>query len=362
MSVPQRSWLPWIVLALALYAGWYFRDLLALLGTSFALAYLLEPLVERLEKLGLPRSLAIVSVLLTATVLLSGLLAIVVPNIVHEFSELSAKLPNTMRTAVIPRLNRGLLELRHRYHVRVPITADAWLGQLGSRADLAPRSFAAVVSAASATISALEFGIEVLIVLAMAFYLLQDWRPTLDRVTELVPNAARPQFVSIVGRLDTTMGRYLRGQLVVMGILGALFSVGLTALGVPAGLGLGVLAGMISFIPYVGFLIALCLAVLLSALDGSGGTHVLLVLGFMAAVHVLDITVLTPRILGGSIGLSPVAVILSLLAGAKLLGFAGLLIAIPMAAMLRVLLSEAVAWYQSTHFYRDPPAVRSTPP
>jgi predicted PurR-regulated permease PerM len=101
----------------------------------------------------------------------------------------------------------------------------------------------------------------------------------------------------------------------------------------------------------VGFLFALAIAALLAALDTSGQCSVGAVVGFMIAIHLLDILVVTPRVLGGSIGLSPVVVIVSLLAGGKAFGFVGLLVAVPAAAVLKVLLDELVDWYKSTHFY-----------
>lgn len=127
----------------------------------------------------------------------------------------------------------------------------------------------------------------------------------------------------------------------------------------PGGVGLGLLAGLLSFVPYLGFLIAMVIATALAALDGGGTSHVLTVLGFMWVVHVLDITLVTPRILGGRVGLPPAAVILALLAGGKVAGFVGLLIAIPAASVVRVLLSELVVWYRGTRFFTAAPALPS---
>ncbi|MBI5516292.1 MAG: AI-2E family transporter [Deltaproteobacteria bacterium] len=360
-SEPRRSWLPWAIAGCLLALAWYFREVLGLLVGAFGLAYLLEPLVQKLEDARVPRPLAIVVVLLLVSAVLTGLLAIVVPNIVHEGGELLAKLPAKFRNDWLPALNRGLLHLRRRYHVRIPVTADAWLAQLGNRADLAPRSLSAVLSAANATVTVLEFALEVVIVLAMAFYVLLDWHRIHAGVAELVPHSMRPRFVSVVGKLDATMGRFLRGQLLVMIVLGTLFAVGFELLGVPAGAGLGILAGMISFVPYLGFVVALALAVLLSSLQGGGSQQVLAVVVYMAVVHVLDLALITPRILGGSLGLSPVLVIMALLAGGKVLGFAGLLVAIPVAAMLRVLVHELLVEYRETHFFNDPPPVATRP-
>ncbi len=348
--------LPWLVALAAVALLWYFRDIAALFAGAFAIAYVLEPLVSRLQRLHVPRSLAIVIVLVASGVALTALLSVVVPDIVHEVTDLSATLPGRIRDQWVPGINRSLLVLRRQYHLRIPVTTDAWLAQLGMRAsEIAPRSLNAVLSAASATISVVEFVLEIVIVLALSFYLLMDYRRLTDGVVELVPLRARHRFIAISAQIDQTMGRFVRGQFLVMILLGSLYAGGLTALGVPAGAGLGVFAGMISFVPYLGFLVALTLALLLAALDGGGTSHILVVLGYMAVVHVLDNTLITPRILGGASGLSPVVVILSLLAGARVGGFVGLLVAIPVAAMLRVLLAETVAYYRSTRFFTTVP-------
>lgn len=351
----RRTLLPWLGLGAVLGVAYYFRDLLILFGAAASLAWLLEPLVVRLERKGAPRALAIVVVLLGIGVVLTLVGWFVVPGIVEQFTSLIGSLPGRIRDQWLPAASRGLLYVRQRYHVRIPVSADAWLTQLGVRASEIPRSSMAVVlSAASASVSVLEYVVESVIVLAMSFYLLSDWHGLTEGVVDLVPRRAESEFRRIAGRVNESLGRYVRGQFLAMAVLGGLFAVGLEALGVPGGFGLGILFGMLTVVPYVGFFLALGLALLLAAIDGH--VSVLAVGIYMGVVHVLDITLVTPRILGGSIGLSPVTVILSLLAGARLMGFTGLLFAIPVASVLRVLISELVAWYRGTFFYTATPA------
>lgn len=355
-TAPRRALLPWVGVALALALAYYFRDLLGLAGAAFAVAYLLDPLVSRLERLRLPRSLAIVVVLLSLSVVFTLLIWFVVPDIVRQVTDLLNSLPRKLRDQWIPGANRLLVSLRQRYHLRIPVTADAWLAQAGVRTDeIARRSLEMVQSAAGFSISVIEKVVEMVIVGAMAFYLLLDYHRLLDGVLVLVPRRAEHEFSRIAGNVNVALGRYVRGQALAMLILGSLFALGLGALKVPAGVGLGILAGLLSVVPYIGFFIALGLSALLAALDGGSGAC-LAVVGYMVFVHVLDITFVTPRILGGSIGLSPVWVILALLAGGKVLGFVGLLAAIPVASVLRVLVGEAVDYYRSTRFYTAMPA------
>lgn len=359
-TAPRRALLPWLGLGVALLLAYYFRDLLGLVGAAFAMAYLLDPLVMRLERLRVPRPLAIVLVLTVLAVVFTLTVWFVVPDIVRQLTDLLTSLPRKLRDQWIPWANNLLTSLRHRYRVRIPVTAESWLAQAGVRTDeIARRSLGMVQSAADVSLSIIEKVVETVIVGAMAFYLLLDYHRLLDGVMELVPRRAKDDFSRIATNVNHALGRYVRGQALAMLILGSLFAAGLTALRVPAGVGLGIVAGVLTVVPYVGFFIALVVASLLALLDGGTGAC-LAVIGYMVFVHLVDITFVTPRIVGGSIGLSPVWVILALLAGGKVAGFVGLLAAIPVASVLRVLVGEAVDYYRTTRFYTAMPASEGT--
>lgn len=355
-TAPRRALLPWLGVAVVLALAYYFRDLLSLAGAAFAMAYLLDPLVMRLERLRVPRPLAIVLVLTVLGVVFTLTVWFVVPDIVRQITDLLTSLPRKLRDQWIPWANHLLVSLRQRYRLHIPVTAEAWLAQAGVRTDeIARRSLGMVQSAADVSISILEKVLQSVIVAAMAFYLLLDYHRLLDGVGDLVPRRAAEDFSRIATKVNVALGRYVRGQALAMLILGTLFAVGLTALKVPAGAGIGILAGVLTVVPYVGFFIALIVSALLALLDGGTGAC-LAVIGYMVFVHLVDITFVTPRIVGGSIGLSPVWVILALLAGGKVAGFVGLLAAIPVASVLRVLVGEAVDYYRTTRFYTAMPA------
>jgi len=355
-DAPRAVLWPWVLGLAALGLVWWFRDLLLLLGAAFGLAWALAPAVDWLAARRVPRVLAITAVLLGVGLAGTVLLWIAIPDIVENVTQLASTVPERVQHDWLPRITRGLLWLRRRSHLRIPLTADAWLSSLASRASsVAQGSLSVVSSAAGVSLSIVEFAVEVLIVLALAFYALTGWRAIVDGLTGLVPARSRADVLRVAGNVDRVLGRFVRGQFLVMLILGALFAAGLGALKVPAGVGVGIFAGLIAFVPYLGFFIALGLAVLLAALDTTGQCSVAAVVAFMLVIHLLDILVVTPRVLGGSIGLSPMVVIVALLAGAKVLGFLGLLVAVPAAAVLKVLLDELIDWYKSTHFYSAPP-------
>lgn len=352
---PLRLLLPWVLLGVVLAITWYFRDLVTLLMVAAAMAYVVVPVVDRLERARIPRSLAIVIVLLGIAGAMTLAVMLVLPGMMDQMTGLAAKIPAQVQNNLIPWANRLLLKLRHRLHLRIPTTVDAWLAQLGVRSsEIAQRTTGLALHAAGAGISVLEWIAESVIVLALAFYLLADWHRMIEGARSLVPRRALAETNRIATRVNTTLGRYVRGQLLVMAILGSLFAAGLMALEVPGGVGVGVIAGLLSFVPYAGFFVALAIAVALAMIDG-GSSHVMAVFSFMWLVHFIDITLVTPRILGGRIGIPPAGVILALLAGGKVAGFIGLLAALPVATVLRVLLGELVGWYQRTRYFTSMP-------
>lgn len=352
---PVRLLLPWALLLVVLLIGWYFRDLVTLLMMAAAMAYVVVPVVDRLERARVPRSLAIVIVLLGLAGATTLGLMLVVPGMIDQMTGLAAKIPAQVQHSLVPWANDILVQLRRRFHVRVPTTVDAWLAQIGVRSsEIAQRATSLALSAAGASISVIQWVAESVIVLALAAYLLADWHKMIDGARSLVPRRALAHTTRIAVRVDATLGRYVRGQLLVMSVLGSLFSAGLAALEVPGGVGLGVLAGLLSFVPYAGFFIALGLATGLAALN-TGNSHVFAVFVFMWCVHFIDITLVTPRILGGRIGIPPAGVILALLAGGKVAGFIGLLVALPVASVLGVLLSELAEWFRGTRYFTAMP-------
>jgi predicted PurR-regulated permease PerM len=353
---PGFNPLPWVLIAVVLMGGWWFREILMLLGAAFGLAWVLAPAVDWLHQRRVPRAIAIAMVLVASGVVATLLLWIAVPDIVENISTLAANVPQRAQRDWLPAITRGLVWLRRRFHLHIPVTTDAWISQIAERAtSLAQGSLTVVASAANASLVVLEKAVNILIVLALAFYTLSGWHGLTEGITAMVPMRARLRFLDVMTKIDQTLGRFVRGQFLVMAILGTIFAIGLGTLHVPAGVGLGIFAGLIAFVPYLGFFIALGIATLLAELDNTGHCSVKAVIVFMVIVHLADILVISPRILGKSTGLSPMVIIVSLLAGAHALGFLGLLVAVPAAAVIKVLLDELVDWYKSTRFYSSVP-------
>lgn len=354
MHLPQRrTLLPWLIAVFVCAVLYLLREAVLLALLAFALAYAVSPAVKRLERLRVPRSLSIITVLVVGLGLVATTVAVLVPELVRQSRSLAAQIPGYAEAIKM----RWIPFLRDRMHLPLPHDNDQAMERLGlSPSQLLPRVtsfFDANFSRSLAvtTVTAAEGVLTAFIVGALAFYMLQGFEETVLGAYELLPHWLRPRVRTIAVEVDRTLRHFVTGQLLVMAVLGGLFALGLVLLGVPAGWAIGLFAGLISFVPYLGFFTALGLALLMTALQGRGPVQFLAVMGVMGAVHILDLTLITPRILGDRARLSPVWVILALVAGASLAGFAGVLMAIPAASVLGVLVRELIDWYKSTNFF-----------
>lgn len=185
----------------------------------------------------------------------------------------------------------------------------------------------------------------------VAFYLLRDWRPLLGFLEDLIPPTRRPALVAFIEEYDGSLGKFFRGQLIEATLVGILTGTGLAVLGVPSALLIGVIAGLCNLVPYIGIAISAipALVVALTMDDPVGG--LLRVGGVFLVVQFIDGSVTGPRIVGGSVGLHPVVTMLALAFGGAMLGFAGLLLAVPLAVLLKMLGSRLLVRYRQSAVY-----------
>jgi predicted PurR-regulated permease PerM len=192
-----------------------------------------------------------------------------------------------------------------------------------------------------------------LVAVVVTFYLMRDWDRLMERLRALLPRRSEAIIVRLAGQSDEVLGAFLRGQLLVMLALGLIYSLGLSIIGLDFALLIGLVAGLISFVPYLGTIVGV-LTALIAALIQFQEPIYLLYVGLVFGVgQVLEGMVLTPWLVGDRIGLHPVAVIFAVLAGGQLFGFVGVLLALPVAAVAAVLLRYARERYQQSDLYQD---------
>ncbi len=353
MKRSQNRLIPWAIGATAfLFAGWLLQQLAAAL-TPFAvaavLAYVLNPAMRRLAGKGLPRPLAAGLLTLAGMAATIALLLVVAPMLFKQTQGLIDRLPVLADFAQ----GRVLPWLRTEFAIHLELDADGWKRVLAANAGALKGALSTVALRATQSgfmLAGLLFNLLLLPVLL--FYFLQDGPRMAAMLATLVPRRWADEVASLAGELDRVLGEFLRGQLSVMLIMALIFASSLALLGLESGIAIGVVAGLLVFIPYLGTFLGFALAGLAAALQFDSAGDVLLVLGVFGAGQLLESFLITPWLVGERIGLSPVAVIFSLLAFGQLLGFAGLLLALPMAAATLVICRFLARAYFNTRFYQ----------
>ena len=348
LTPPQLRVLIW--LALALGAGLALRLLgpaLTPLAMALVFAYLLWPVVGRLERLHLPRVAAVALTVLCAVLVSTLLLLLLVPIVTTLLPQLQAHWPglvDTFNNRLVPWLAGWGIVLD-----AAAIKESALQAVGGNMQEWALRVLSSARIGGSWLVTVV--GLAVLVPVLM-FYLLADAGQLLARLPALVPPRLRPGLGGFFAECDTMLRQYLRGQLTVMGLLALYYAVALTLVGLELAWPIGVFTGLAVFIPYLGFGTGLVLALLTALIQIPGWNGVLMVAGVYAAGQVLEGFFLTPRLVGGRIGLSPLGVIVALLLFAQAFGFVGVFLALPASAVGVVALRRALGAWQASDFYK----------
>lgn len=341
----------WLALAVGAGAAWLVY-LLAPVLTPFVagalLAYLGDPLVDRLERLGVSRTMGVVIVF--AVMLLAGVggVLILVPALQNQISVLIAKIPE-----VIDWLERWLLpHLSAQLGIELAIDAEALKQAVVDH-------WQALGTVARDVFSHLGRGGQVLLVWVtylllipvVTFYLLRDWDALVESVRDLLPRSVEPRAVDLAREIDQVLAQFLRGQLTVMAALALIYTVGLWIVGLDLAFAIGMVAGLVSFVPYLGVIVGVLLAGMAAVLQFGDIWHLLGVVAVFSVGQALEGMVLSPLLVGDRIGLHPVAVIFAVLAGGQLFGFFGVLLALPAASVVVVLLRHSRDRYKRSDLY-----------
>jgi len=349
LTPSQRRNLNWALLAaVAVVLLWLLGPVLTPFVIGAVLAYALHPAVEKLAARRVPRLLAVMLVEIAALVAVAALVLLIVPILSKELPLLNEQLP-----VLVERINHAV---------------SPWLERMGIHVSLDPANLqeflikylsanwdegiaAALVSArigGSIVVTVIGYVILVPVVL---FYLLVDWPFYVLRAIALVPPRLRPRVASFVHDCDVVLGQYLRGQLLVMLMMAAFYSVGLALFGFELAVPVGVFTGLAIFVPYVGFGIGMVLALLAGALQFTGWYGPIAVFVVYGIGQIVEGLFLTPKMVGQRIGMSTLTVIFALFAFGHLFGFVGVLIALPASALIAVATARVRASYTQSALY-----------
>ena len=340
------------LLAVALVVLYVLRGVLSPIFFSLGIAYLLDPVVDRFERAGVPRAAAIL-VVLTLLVLASGLfLLLVLPAMIREVVVFARDLPAQLQT-----LEHQLEPWLAEHGIPVPHTLDEAFTELS----LAPSELASRAAAPAQVIVQYVLGGTVTVIGAVAgalvipvlvFYLLYDFDRMVAAGRDLVPLRFREQVVEVASEIDAVLGQFVRGQLLVMLAMGVLYGICYSLTGIRLAIPIALVAGLLAFIPYVGSGSALVMALLMCIVDWTGWTKPLLVIAAYAFCQFMEGFVVVPRIVGDKVGLPAVWVLVALMVGGEVFGFLGVLLAVPVAAIVKIFVVRGLAWYRSSEIYR----------
>lgn len=319
------------------------------------LAYALNPAVDwisarRIATLPMPRSVAVIVVMLLLLASILALFLIVLPIMQSQVPLLQEQIPSSLA-----RLNAYLSPKLQALGIRVRLD-EVGIKRIVSQyvATSSDEIWSSILASAKVGGAAVMGWIATLMLIPMVlFYLLMDWHALLMRIQNMIPRRWLPSVVDFGSEVDGLLAQYLRGQLAVMVVLSIYYSVALGIAGFDVALPVGVITGLLVFIPYLGFGLGLVLALIAAILQFDGINGLIMVAGIYGAGQIIESFILTPRLVGERIGLHPLTVIFALLAFGHLFGFVGVLLALPTSAILAVALSHVRTHYFNSTFYRQ---------
>lgn len=335
---------------------WLIQALQAILMPFLAgalLAYLCNPLVNRLMRIGLKRSTSVTTVFVSLAVSLTIALILLAPALWRQFIYLQSRLPQLLKW-----INKhGIPWLEQTFRVDIDrLDMDLisqWLASYWQDAGQAAGNV--LTRVAQSGLDLLSLAGLIALVPVVTFYLLLDWDKLVANLRDLLPRHLEPAVTRLAAECDDVLAAFVRGQFIVMLLLGLTYAVGLQLVGLKLGIIIGLLAGLGSIIPYFGFIIGIVSAGVSSLFQfGFDMTPLLKVCLVFGIGQVLEGWVLQPYFIGDRIGLPPVAVIFAIMAGGQLFGLVGMLLALPLAAVIMVLLRHAHDRYRNSIYYQRP--------
>ncbi len=350
MALPVATQMRYWGIATAIFLAvlWVLGDVIMPFLVGAAIAYFLDPFADRLEKLGLSRVLSVVLITILGLLIFITMALLVVPTLTSQATALIESAPELSR------------KLQTFVNQQFPDIADAESALrkslIGIGDTIKERGGQMLQTLLGSVSSLINVAVLFVIVPVVAFYLLLDWDRMIGRIDDLLPREHAPVIRYLAREIDKTMSGFIRGMGTVCLILGTYYAVALMAVGLQFGLVVGAIAGLVTFIPYVGALVGGVLAIGLALFQFWGDwVSIGMVAGIFVIGQIIEGNFLTPKLVGSSVGLHPVWLIFALSVFGALFGFVGMLVAVPVAAAIGVLIRFAVGHYKDSQLYRGTP-------
>jgi predicted PurR-regulated permease PerM len=340
--------LRWLLYAIFVVVGWYIVStlaaILAPILVAFGIAYLLDPVLEWMVKRGISRALGATILLFAFLGAVAGVLAFLIPRAIDQVKDFVDDLPNMLDKVSVWLKSRGVDVPDWKEYIKTPEFKSMVEKVIGPAQDL-------VTAALGGIFTLLGFLAEALLIPVFAFYFLLDWKNITGRVKKIIPPRRRGKVLEILAEVDDVVAGWVRGQATVTFLLAVLYAIAFSVIGIHLAIPIGLLVGLLTVIPFIGTFVGAAITVGIVLLDWHGGTQLAEVGVTFLILHLLEAAVLTPKITGHKVGLSESAALFAVVAGGKLLGLVGILLAVPIAATCGVLLRHLVRHYEHTEFF-----------
>ncbi|MBT4837182.1 MAG: AI-2E family transporter [Methylococcales bacterium] len=331
-----QKWILFIGVFAVGWILWLLAPILTPFLVSALLAYMADPIVDRLELKKIPRTLAVIIVFFVMLFGLLLLLVILIPRIESQLFILLQKLPSYYDW-----LHNHLTSLFEVQNETSPLSTDSsdiqkvLMDHIKNAGGIASWILGSIAKSSFALIN---FMVNCLLIPVVTFYLLRDWDILVEKCKTMLPITSKSTVLMLANQSDKVLAEFMRGQIMVMFSLGVIYTTGLWLCGIEMALLIGMMAGLVSFVPYLGFIVGLLVAGIVTLIQFHDISHLIPVIAVFGVGQLLEGMILTPYFVGEKIGLHPVAVIFSVMAGGQLYGFFGILLALPVAAVIVVLL------------------------
>ena len=342
------------VIALLLWLSYELREILIPLMLAFIVAYILDPVVDFFENRKVPRGVTIAALLVLVVAGFAGILLIIVPSLIRQSVDLVQYLQESY-----PDIKKDLQDIIARISgsgmaERLSSSVEAALDSLKSRVPQMLESAQSLLTGlVSGTLGVVGAVINFVLFAVVSVYLLNDFDRLTAAAKELVPPGRKQSVLGIMEKIDLNLKSFFRGQLIVCTILAVIYAIGLSIVGVPFALLIAIAGGYGQIVPYLGTAIGIVPAAVLALIAFGDIIHPLGAVVVFAIGQTLEGFFITPKIVGDKVGLHPVVIILAILIFGKLLGFLGVLFAVPLAAVVKVMLGEALARYKQSALFTD---------
>ena len=347
----NRNWMFWLALFVLFCISVYvLRSVLLPFVAGIVLGYLLDPFATRFEKWGMNRTMATFLVLFLVVIFLIPALLLLIGIIDEQLGKFITAVPQYI-TSLIKKIEPVIYELQERFpNLQAEKIKEYLRSNMSNGLKLTRNVFKGIVSGGFALFNLISL---LLITPVVTFYMLRDWDKFIAKVDSLLPRNSKRSVREQARQIDKTLAGFIRGQLSVCILLGTYYSLGLYFVGLDLGILVGFLAGLISFIPYVGSIFGFVVSIAIAFAQFDTMMPILKVVLVFITGQFIEGNFLTPKLVGDNVGLHPVWVMFALLAGGVLLGFLGLMIAVPVAAVIGVLLRHAIDNYKKSSLYLD---------